>query len=121
VYKAFLFSLLVLAFHIVEEGSKQLLHGDGMATASHEIRLNQLLARTVVVFCTFLPLFAYRELRRVLSEDNFIRDSGMRSPKELYRPLDLLPWDVLTSVTTHPATNQRVGPLRRRGCFSEAA
>jgi hypothetical protein len=56
--KPFLFSLLLLAFHIVEEGSKQLLDRD-----------------TMLEFCMILPLLAFRELRRVVGEDNFIRDS----------------------------------------------
>jgi hypothetical protein len=70
-HKAFLFSLLVFAFHIVEEAIKRRWHGENFATAYHGIRINELLARSVVVFCAFLPLFAFRELRRVLGEDNF--------------------------------------------------
>jgi hypothetical protein len=70
-YKAFLFSLLVFAFHIVEEVIKRLWHGESFGTAYHRIRINELLARTLVIFCTFLPLFAFRELRRVLGEDEF--------------------------------------------------
>ena len=70
-YKAILYSLLVFAFHIVEEMIKRRWHGESFATASHGIRINELLARSVVIFCTFLPLFAFRELRRVLGEDNF--------------------------------------------------
>jgi len=71
VHKAFLFSLLVFAFHIVEEVIKRLWHGENFAIAYHRIRINELLARSLVIFCTFLPLFAFRELRRVLGEDNF--------------------------------------------------
>jgi hypothetical protein len=70
-HKAFLFSLLVFAFHIVEEMIKRRWHGENLATAYHGIDINALLARTVVVFCTFLPLFAFRELRRVLGEKEF--------------------------------------------------
>jgi hypothetical protein len=70
-YKAFLFSLLVFAFHIVEEAMKRRWHGENFATAYHGIRVNELLARSAVIFCAFLPLFAFRELRRVLGEDNF--------------------------------------------------
>jgi hypothetical protein len=70
-YKAFLFSLLVFAFHIVEEAIKRRWHGENLATAYHGVRVNELLARSVVIFCAFLPLFAFRELRRVLGEDNF--------------------------------------------------
>jgi hypothetical protein len=70
-YKAILFSLLVLAFHIVEEAIKRRWHGENFATAYHGIRINELLARSVVIFCAFLPLFGFRELRRVLGEDEF--------------------------------------------------
>ena len=71
IYKAFLFSLLVFALHIFEEAIKRRWHGENFATAFHGIRVSELLARSVVVFCAFLPLFAFRDLRRVLGEDNF--------------------------------------------------
>ena len=71
VYKAFLFTLLVLAFHVVEEMIKQLVHGDTIATAFREVRLDIMICRNLVVFCTFIPLFAFRELQRVLGEENF--------------------------------------------------
>jgi hypothetical protein len=77
-YKAFLFGLLVFAFHLIEEVIKSLVHGESMATSAHEVHLDELLARTVVVFCTFIPLFAFRELRRVLGEDKF-RDLFFRA------------------------------------------
>ena len=70
-YKAFLFTLLVFGFHLVEEVIKQLLHGDTIASAFHEVHLDVLGCRSLVVFCTFIPLFAFRELQRVLGEDNF--------------------------------------------------
>ena len=71
VYKSFLFGLLVFAFHIVEEVIKRVVHGQQIVGAFHEIRLDSLLARSVVIFCTFIPLFAFLELRRVLGEDYF--------------------------------------------------
>jgi len=71
VYKAFLFSLLVFAFHIIEEVIKRLWHGETMAGASRELRFDDLLCRSLIVFCTFVPLFAFRELQRVLGEENF--------------------------------------------------
>jgi hypothetical protein len=71
VWKAFLFGLLVFGFHVVEEMVKRLIHGSDMAAASHEIRVDQLLGRSLVVFCTFIPLFAFREFRRVMGEDKF--------------------------------------------------
>jgi hypothetical protein len=70
-YKALLFSVLVFGFHIVEEAIKRRWHGENFATAYHGIHINELLARSVIVFCAFLPLFAFRELRRVLGEQQF--------------------------------------------------
>ena len=70
-YKAFLFTLLVFGFHVVEEVIKTLVDGDKLASAFHEIRLDILICRSLVVFCTFIPLFAFRELQRVLGEDKF--------------------------------------------------
>ena len=67
-YKAFLFALLVFGFHIVEEATKRLLHGNNLAGAVHDIRIDDLLARSVIIFCAFIPLFAFLELRRVLGD-----------------------------------------------------
>jgi hypothetical protein len=71
VYKAFLFTLLVFAFHVAEEVVRLLVHRESVATALHAIRIDDLLGRSLVVFCTFIPLFAFRELQRVLGEENF--------------------------------------------------
>jgi hypothetical protein len=71
VSKAILFSLLVFGFHIVEEVIKHLMHGKDMASAFHDMRLDDLLGRCLVIFGTFVPFFAFRELRRVLGEDRF--------------------------------------------------
>jgi hypothetical protein len=71
VYKAFMFGVLVFAFHLLEEMIKRLVHGKDIVGAFHEIRLDDLLARSVIIFCTFIPLFGYRELRRVIGQDKF--------------------------------------------------
>jgi hypothetical protein len=71
IYKAFLFSLLVFGFHVVEEAVKRLWHGDKLAGALHNIRVDDLLARSVIIFSTFIPMFAFLELRRVVGEDEF--------------------------------------------------
>ncbi len=70
-YKAFLFSLLVLIFHIVEEVIKLIVHGENISAALHHLRMDLLLSHCVVIFCTFIPLFAFRELQRVLGEESF--------------------------------------------------
>jgi hypothetical protein len=71
IWKAFVFGLLVFAFHLLEEMIKHLVHGKGFAGALHNIRIDDLLARTVIIFCTFISLFAFRELRRVMGQDEF--------------------------------------------------
>jgi hypothetical protein len=71
VYKAFMFCLLVLAFHFVEEFIKRLIHGGAPGSVLREILIDDLIGRSVVIFCTFIPLFAFRELRRVLGEEKF--------------------------------------------------
>ena len=62
-WKAFLFGLLVAAFHILEESVKRL--------AFHErisMRIDEMLIRNLVVFCFLIPFFAFWELQRVLGE-----------------------------------------------------
>jgi len=71
IYKSFLYGLLVFAFHIVEEVIKHLLHGEGVTGAFRQVRIDDLLGRGLVIFCTFIPFFAFRELSRVLGEDKF--------------------------------------------------
>jgi hypothetical protein len=70
-WKAFVFGLLVFIFHIIEEIVKRLIHGSDIAQASRELRIDQFAARSIVVFCTFIPLFAFREFRRVMGEKEF--------------------------------------------------
>jgi hypothetical protein len=83
VYKAFVFGLLVFAFHILEEAIKELVHGRPIRAALHEVRIDDLLSRTVIVFCTFIPLFAFREMRRSLGEEQFrtLLFRGRETPK----------------------------------------
>ena len=40
-----------------------------MAGALRNVRIDDALARSLLLFCTFLPFFAFRELSRVLGED----------------------------------------------------
>lgn len=69
--KSVLFGLFVLAFHFLEEVIKALVHGRDIASAFHDIPTDQLLARSVIVFATFIPLFGFRELRQVMGEEEF--------------------------------------------------
>jgi hypothetical protein len=71
IYKAFVFGLLLFAFHVVEELIKLRLHGETLASAYQHLRIQDFLGRALVVFCAFVPLFAFRELRRVVGESEF--------------------------------------------------
>jgi len=71
IWKALVFSLLVFGFHVVEEVIKRLIHGAEMARASQDIRFDELAGRSIVIFCTFIPLFAFREFPRVMGEKEF--------------------------------------------------
>jgi hypothetical protein len=77
VYKAFLYGVLVFAFHIVEETVRVLFHGRDFASAFHEVRLDEVLSRSVVIFGTFIPFFAFRELARVIGPEK-MRDLFFR-------------------------------------------
>ena len=71
VWKAFVFGWLVFAFHVLEEVIKRLIHGADLAKASTDLRLEQFAGRAIVVFCVFIPLFAWREFRRAMGEEEF--------------------------------------------------
>lgn len=71
VWKAFVFGLLVFAFHVIEEVVKRLIHGADFEKASRQLRIDQFASRAIVVFFTFVPLFAFREFRRVMGEEEF--------------------------------------------------
>ena len=54
VYKAFLFTLLVICFHYFEEGVRRLLHGANIVGTFYEMGLDLLLARSLIIFVTFI-------------------------------------------------------------------
>jgi|SRR5215472_7323956 len=72
IWKAFVFGIFVFAFHLLEEMIKNLIHGKAVMAALHEIRLEVLVTHAVVIFFTFIPLFLFRELRRVIGEEKFM-------------------------------------------------
>ena len=72
-WKAIIFGLLVFVFHVVEEIVKRLLHGSDLARASGDLRIDRMAGRAIIVFCTFIPLFAFREFRRVMGHDEFAK------------------------------------------------
>ena len=71
VWKALIFAVLVFAFHVVEEVIKRLVHGGALLPSIGEVEYDRMAARAIVVFCVFLSLFTWRELRRVLGNRSF--------------------------------------------------
>ena len=70
-YKSFVYSLLVFAFHFLEEFIKRLIHHKPFGTVWHDIDYNDLAAKTIIIFLVFIPLFCFTELRRILGDQAF--------------------------------------------------
>jgi hypothetical protein len=68
-YKSLLFGVLVFVFHIVEEVVKRIIHHQPRGTVLHNLDMDDLIARAIVIFAAFVPLFTIRELGRVLGEE----------------------------------------------------
>lgn len=81
VYKAFVYGLLVFAFHLIEEVIKNLIHHGHIGKAFQEVKLDQAALRCLIIFCTFISLFGFRELRRAIGEEKF-RDLVLRSSEK---------------------------------------
>ncbi len=70
-YKVVWFSLLTLAFEVLEHLIGGFLHGKDLADVYQEIistGRDELLARTLVVLFAYVPFFAFGEIRRILGE-----------------------------------------------------
>jgi hypothetical protein len=70
-YKTIVFTVWVICFSILESTISGLLHGQGLAGGVDELLSHgwyEVLARGLIVFCAFLPFFAFRELGRILEK-----------------------------------------------------
>jgi|ERR1700728_1870887 len=76
--KATMFAWLVFVLHLLEEMLKNLLVGKTVTAVFEDIRLDDLLMRTIVIVCAFVPLFIFREVRRVVGRD-VLRNILLRS------------------------------------------
>lgn len=71
-YKAVVFTFLVVVFHLVEHAIKGLWQGNtltGSLVAFLERGRHELLAGSLVIFVALIPFFAVKELGRVLGKD----------------------------------------------------
>lgn len=70
-FKSFLFTIWVALFAAVESAIRGLLHGKGLAGAMDHLLsegTHEFYAKCLVVFVTFIPFFAFKELGRVLGK-----------------------------------------------------
>lgn len=104
-YKAILFSLLVLAFHFLEEFIKRIIDHKPFGTVLHEIDYSDLSAKTIVIFCVFIPLFCFTELRRILGADKF-HDLFHSTPAD----------NSTLSPATNPSPHKQPRPLHLAEC-----
>src|SRR5262249_31645933 len=75
-FRTVLFSVWVGMFTVLEGTVRGLLHGKGLAAGVAELASKgryELLAECVVMFCAFVPFFAFKELEGVLGKDE-LRD-----------------------------------------------
>ena len=71
-YKAVVFTFLVVVFHVIEHAIKGLWQGNDLAsslTAFLDRGYHEVLAGSLVIFVALIPFFAVKELGRVLGED----------------------------------------------------
>ncbi|MDR3569586.1 MAG: hypothetical protein P4L43_16295 [Syntrophobacteraceae bacterium] len=70
-YKACVFALWVVIFNAAECMVDGLLHGKGLIGGFHMVgsNLDEMLAGVLVVFFSFIPFFAFKELGRVLGTE----------------------------------------------------
>ena len=71
-FRTALFSVYVAVFSVVERTAAGLLHGKGLTAGVAELASrgrDELLAQCVIIFCAFVPFFAFKELERVLGKD----------------------------------------------------
>jgi magnesium-transporting ATPase (P-type) len=68
-YKSAVFAVAVLLFHVFEEFVKRVIAGKPRGELLHHLEWTDMAARSLVIFCAFVPLFAFRELRRVIGEE----------------------------------------------------
>ena len=64
-----MFSLFVAAFAVLEQIIEGVIHGKGVAAGIHKVMnegRDELLARSLLTFFSFVPFFAFKEIGRVL-------------------------------------------------------
>ena len=72
VFRTVMFSVWVAIFNVLEETVRGLLHGNGLTGGFEEIASRgwyELLSRCLVIFVAFIPFFSFKELERVMGQE----------------------------------------------------
>jgi hypothetical protein len=83
IYKSALFTVLYVAFHVLESAVHALWHGQTFLGAIYQAavtRRGELVSIGLVLFFAFIPFFALRETRRVMGADKFLELFTKRQP-----------------------------------------
>ncbi len=73
IYKAFLFTIMVMIFDVVEEFIRGFIHNPDFMAVVHEMQTHVNLAwlgASLLIFFIFIPFFAVKELIRVMGKEN---------------------------------------------------
>jgi hypothetical protein len=73
-FKSAVFSVILMACHILEEVLVQMWHGNSLAQCLSEISgatLNEIFSLGIIMFVVLIPFFATKEIIRALGEDEF--------------------------------------------------
>jgi hypothetical protein len=71
IYKTFAFTIWIIVFTAIESSARGLLAGKGLAGALDHLMsegVHEFFGKCLVVFCAFIPFFAFKELGRVLGK-----------------------------------------------------
>jgi hypothetical protein len=88
--KSIFYTLLVFVFHILEEVVMRIYHHEPTGTVVQKFDLAEMTARSIIVFCAFVPLFAFREVSRVLGPGKLqalFRQPAVQPPTEPARSI----------------------------------
>jgi hypothetical protein len=86
IHKSLMFTLLYLAFHVLEEGVHGVLHGHSFFRPL-VVEKEEFLGLGLVLFFAMIPFFAVREMRRVMGADNFRHlFLGRNRPEQFNQP-----------------------------------
>lgn len=75
IFRSMLFSGYVTVFSILERTVDAVFHGRGMKAGVADFLskgTNEILAEYVIILCAFVPFFAYKELERVIGQDELL-------------------------------------------------